>query len=70
MPENTQQTSNWISVKTALPDEDITMLVALSNGEVDTGFLSDKSWYDYLGGPIHGEDYVTHWQEFPEPPTQ
>jgi len=51
-----------------LPDEDITVLVALADGEVWTGFRDAGEWR-YVSADLI-EARVTHWAEFPEPPTQ
>lgn len=59
--------SAWISTKDRLPDDEQTVLIALADGEVWTGFHDgDDGWRfvsaDKVGSP------VTHWMSFPEPP--
>ncbi len=59
----------WISVKERLPDEGVTVIVALKIGDrivSDTDRLYCGRWFIY--GRMNREGYVTHWMPFPEPP--
>jgi hypothetical protein len=57
----------WIPVGESLPDDDTVVLVALSDGEVWTGYLDAGTWIDNVAGAPFVE-VVTHWQHLPEPP--
>lgn len=52
------------------PDDDMTVLIALSDGEVWTGFMDAGDWRFVCGELVdQGEGTkVTHWAEFPDPP--
>lgn len=56
----------WVDSRKELPDDDITVLVALADGEVWTGFHDAGQWRYVSADPIESE--VTHWASFPEPP--
>ncbi len=56
----------WVPVDRELPDDEMTVLVALEGGEVWTGFMDAGQWR-YVSADLIGEK-VTHWAEFPEPP--
>lgn len=59
--------SAWIPVEEQMPDDE-TVLIALSNGEVWTGFHDgDHGWSYVTADPVMEYD-VTHWMRFPEPP--
>jgi len=58
----------WISASEALPDDDMTVLIALDDGEVWTGFMDSVVWRYVSADAIEGT--VTHWAEFPAPPGQ
>lgn len=60
----------WHSVNVELPDDDMTVLIALSDGEVWTGFMDAGDWR-YVSAELVDQGSgtkVTHWAEFPEPP--
>lgn len=55
----------WNKVEEALPDEEITVLVATQDGEVDIAFLDEGRWrFPMRGGAIP----VTHWMDIPTHP--
>ena len=56
---------NWIAAD-QFPDDDLTVLLALEDGEVWTGFRDAGVWR-YVSADLI-EARVTHWSEFPEPP--
>ncbi len=64
---NTDKTTiTWIDATAELPDDEMTVLVALESGEVWTGFR-DGGWWRYVSADLIGEP-VTHWAEFTAPP--
>lgn len=58
----------WKRCADELPDEDTTVLIALEDGEVWTGFLDAGVWRYVSADPVDVK--VTHWMDFPEPPTE
>lgn len=60
----------WIDSTAELPDDEMTVLIALSDGEVWTGFHDAGQWRFVCGELVDqgGGTTVTHWAEFPEPP--
>ncbi len=58
----------WISSSDSLPDDDMTVLIALDDGEVWAGFIDAGVWRYVSADAIEGT--VTHWAEFPVPPGQ
>lgn len=58
---------DWISTADKLPDAEMTVLIALSDGEVWTGFLEFDGWRYVSGSPV-APCQVTHWMSFPEAP--
>ena len=56
----------WTPVTERLPDDEQTVLIALLDCEVWTGFIDDERWHYVSGDPV-GTD-VTHWMDFPEAP--
>lgn len=63
---------HWIDAARKLPDDELVVLVALSDGEVWTGFHDAGEWRYASADPVdQGEGtIVTHWAEFPAPPEQ
>ena len=59
----------WISVEESLPDADISVMTYApdSSDPVWPGFHDGEAWYSICGLPIIM--HVTHWRDFPEPPT-
>ena len=58
---------NWIPTCEDLPDEDITVMVAVSGAGVPQfAYLTDGEWMFENGRPIDGE--VTYWADLPEVP--
>lgn len=55
----------WIPVIESLPDDDLTVILAV-DGEPWTGFRDGEGWRYVSGDPCEGN--VTHWCEFPEVP--
>ena len=62
----------WHSAKTELPDDEQTVLIALSDGEVWTGFMDAGDWRFVSAELVdQGEGTkVTHWADFPAPPAK
>jgi hypothetical protein len=58
--------SAWISVADELPDDEITVLIALSDGEVWTGYRDGDRWLYVSGYEMQAS--VTHWMNLSEPP--
>lgn len=58
--------SDWISTAEQLPDDEQTVLIAMEDGEVWTGFMDAGEWRYVSADPVGCA--VTHWREFPEPP--
>lgn len=58
---------NWIPVSTRLPDADLTVLIALSDGDVWTGYLDGDTWRDVGATPLE-QGRVTYWADLPEHP--
>lgn len=56
----------WVDASKHLPDDDMTVLVALEEGEVWTGFMDAGIWRYVSADEI--AEAVTHWAEFPEAP--
>jgi Protein of unknown function (DUF551) len=66
MSTSSPQIFQWIDASQDLPDEEMTVLLALEDGEVWTGFLDAGIWRYVSADTIAAK--VTHWAEFPEPP--
>lgn len=59
--------TKWIAITEQLPDDDQTVLIALDDGEVWTGYMDEGVWR-YVSADLIDSAKVTHWAEFPEPP--
>jgi hypothetical protein len=61
----------WIDAGKELPDDETTVLIALSDGEIWTGFHNDGKWHFVSSDEVDQGDgaSVTHWADFPNPPT-
>jgi hypothetical protein len=59
--------TRWTSVAVQLPDDDITVLLALTDGEVWPGYREGEIWRDTNGYPIE-TSRVAHWMHMPAPP--
>ena len=70
-----KKTSQWISVKDRLPEEDVTVL-AFINYSIDdakllrvvSGAYRGRLWL--CGQDIYSERFITHWMPLPEPPKE
>jgi hypothetical protein len=63
----------WFPVSEKLPDDDTTVMIALSNGEVWMGFRDAGLWRDtsaMLVGDEEGDQNVTHWAHVPAHPEE
>lgn len=63
----TQKIITWVDPAEDLPDDDITVLLALADGEVWTGYLDAGAWRFVSGDPV--EVHVSWWASFPDPPS-
>lgn len=59
-------TVEWISTSDELPDADETVILALEDGEVTTGFLDGETWRDFSAERLPAAPVF--WARFPEPP--
>lgn len=61
-------TSSWTSVSLALPDDDVTVMIAIKGGSepVWLGYLDSGTWVNVDATLI--ADPVTHWKHLPEGP--
>ncbi len=57
---------DWKKCSDEMPDDEMTVLLALDDGEVWTGFKDGDDWR-YVSADLI-EATVTHWMDFPEPP--
>ena len=53
--------------RSALPDAEITVLMALDNGDVEPGFMDENGWCYASGGAVN-DAQITHWAHMPEAP--
>lgn len=58
--------TNWIRCTDALPDDEATVLIAFSDGEVWTGFHDEDTWRYVSADPVECDP--VWWSHFPEPP--
>ena len=56
----------WFDAAVQLPDDETTVLIALDDGEVWTGYVEGDQWLYVTGDPMEAK--VTHWQHLPCPP--
>lgn len=56
----------WIATTERMPDDEQTVLIVTSDGEVWTGYHDDDTWLYVSCDPVGLE--VTHWMDFPAPP--
>ena len=59
-------TIEWLATGDELPDADETVILALEDGEVTTGFLDGETWRDFSAERL--QDAPIFWARFPEPP--
>jgi hypothetical protein len=61
----------WIPSDKEMPDDGMAVLLALSDGEVWTGYVDAGHWLFITGDPVDQGNgvTVTHWADFPAPPT-
>jgi hypothetical protein len=52
----------WTATKDQLPDDEMTVLLALADGEVWPGFHEDDKWFYVSADPVGVE--VLYWTEF------
>jgi hypothetical protein len=57
----------WIDANEELPDDEETVLIALDDGEVWTGYHSEGRWWYVCADPIDSAR-ITHWLPFPPAP--
>ena len=56
----------WVNAALELPDDEETVLMALADGEIWTGFHDAGQWRFVSGEACEAE--VKWWAHFPEPP--
>jgi hypothetical protein len=59
----------WTKVSVSLPDDEITVLLAFTDGEVWPGYKDGDRWRDLSGIPV-GMDRITHWMDMPAGPAE
>jgi hypothetical protein len=57
----------WIKTTERLPDDEMTVLIAMADGEVWTGYMDGDVWRYVSGDPINASA-VTHWMDLPPHP--
>jgi len=57
---------HWIPAELELPDDDILVLIAETDGNVSTGFHDADVWRYSHGAGV--DDLVTHWADLPAAP--
>lgn len=60
---------NWTPVAERLPDDDVLVLLALTDDEVWPGFRDGDFWRYVDATPIESAQ-VTHWTDLPAPPAR
>lgn len=61
---------HWVEAAVEMPDDEMTVLLALSNGETWVGYRLAGEWY-LLAAEVTGTGEpirVTHWADMPEHP--
>ena len=61
--------SEWISVESRLPEDNMKVLIYLRTNHtswVDTSYFSESYWMDEDEESI--DYYISHWMPLPEPP--
>ena len=58
----------WHDARQELPDDEITVMVALANGEVWLGFHTEEDWRQVSADEF--DQRVTHWADLPAAPKQ
>jgi hypothetical protein len=56
----------WVAIADRLPDADLSVMLALDDGEVWPGYLDGDTWRYVTSDPIGAR--VMYWMDFPEPP--
>jgi hypothetical protein len=59
----------WIKTSEKLPDDDMTVLLALDDGEVWPGYRDAGIWRYVTGDPLESSR-VTYWMDLPPHPEQ
>lgn len=60
-------TVDWNACADSLPDDDTTVMLAMADGEVTTGWREDGRWHD-IGAWPYEDAQVTHWAHVPAHP--
>lgn len=60
---------DWTAAANTLPDDDVLVLLALSDEEVWPGFKDGDVWR-YVDATVIESSSVTHWMHFPPAPTR
>lgn len=63
-PVRGDSVANWIAVEDELPDDEISVLVCDSSGDVEMGFLDEGEWRNADASRIHAT--ILGWCEVPE----
>jgi hypothetical protein len=66
LPQGAQPATHWICAATP-PDDEKLVLIALSDGEVWTGYRDGDAWR-YVTADIIESARVTHWMDLPAAP--
>lgn len=62
----TRRVITWQTVQEGLPDDELMVLVATSEGEVWPAFRDGQQWLNADASTM--SDQVTHWCDLPDPP--
>lgn len=63
-----EEVVSWVRVSEAMPDDEITVLLAFADGEVWPGYKDGDTWRDLSAMPV-GMERITHWMHMPAGPT-